>query len=326
MGPVRRRRAIAEAARAAGLGEIVRIHRGHARVQVLWALVAIGSVPAAIVTLIQRSENSTTWQWPMLGWALLAGLAYLWTHLGPTLDGRQWIGVAQGGLVGWTSRQVWTATWAEAPDRRVEATCCAGDVRASIRRHAPAGQWTSRRLALLALVVLTTAAATWFAAVPIAATYLVGERPMTTGQFARMCEKGRSFGRTAAYTGSAPHPAVVFEASGGGYTSDPVVEPDQVQLVGCAVLVDTGKALKSCAYEGGHHTESVQGRYRVDLYEAQTAAFVGTVRVDGSDSDECSPVIRVPLSEPRNSTSSTVLGPTNESYRALLAPFVEASR
>ncbi|WP_410641560.1 hypothetical protein [Amycolatopsis sp. lyj-346] len=329
MGPRQRRRKLAEAAQSAGLGALVRIHRGHRAgivVSVLVFLVVVGSVPAGIVTTILRYEDSTTWPWPLLLWSALAGITFLVVHVGPVFDGRHWIGVAHGGLVRWQRGAVRTATWAEAGNLRTDSVCCAGDLRTSIRRGAPVGAWTGRRIAGLTVTVLATAVATWFAAVPIGAHILLGERPRTVEQLARMCQGGHSFGRTAAYEGPAPHPAVVFTTNGfDSYRPVPDTDAATVQLVGCAVLIGQGKAIDSCDYEGGYHRETYQGRYLVEVYEAQTARHVGSFRLDGKGPEQasaaCSPSILVPESGSIQSDRSYT-EPDDDSYRAHLAPFV----
>ncbi|HET6703961.1 hypothetical protein [Amycolatopsis sp.] len=330
MGPRQRRRELAEAAQSAGLGALVRIHRGHgagAVVAGLGLVVAIGSVPTAIAVLIMRSEAVTTWQWPLLLWSALAGLAFLAGHVGPVSGGRRWVGVAHGGLVTWQRGSVRTAKWAEAGGLPADGVCCAGDLRAAIERRAAVGTWTRRRLTGLTVTVLATAAATWFTAVPIAAHVLLGERPLKVAQLARMCEGGRSFGRTAAYEGAAPHPAVVFTTAGfGGYEPVSDDEVATVQLVGCAVLIGEGPAIKSCDYEGGYHRETYQGRYLVEVYEAQTARHVGSFRIDGPGPDQleakCAPSILVPESGDVQSDRAHT-DPDEGTYRTHLAPFVD---
>ncbi|MFD8499067.1 hypothetical protein [Amycolatopsis sp. NPDC059657] len=103
------------------------------------------------------------------------------------------------------------------------------------------------------------------------------------------------------------------------------VEPDEVQLVGCALLVGTGKEFDTCAYEGGYHHETFQGLYRVDVYEAQTAKYVGSFHIDGKDSDDCSPIMWFSRSTPPKSTTRTALSPPDDRCRAMPAPFVGAS-
>ncbi|WP_206789061.1 hypothetical protein [Amycolatopsis sp. MtRt-6] len=330
MEPRQRRRKLAEAARSAGLGELVRIHRGHgggAVVTGLGVVVAIGSVPAGIATLIMLSEAVTTWQWPLLLWSALAGLTYLVGHVGPVSGGRRWVGVAHGGLVTWQRGSVRTATWAEARDVPAHGVCCAGDLRAAIERRAAVGTWTRRRITGLTVTVLATAAATWFAAVPIAAHVLLGERPLKVAQLARMCEGGRSFGRTAAYEGAAPHPAVVFDTAGfSHYEPVPDTEVATVQLVGCAVLIGEGPAIKGCDYQGDYHRATYQGRYLVEVYEAQTARHVGSFRIDGPGPDhvpaECPPSILVPKSGGIQSDRAHT-EPDAATYRTHLAPVVD---
>lgn len=186
-----------------------------------------------------------------------------------------------------------------------------------------------RRLTVLTVTVLATAAAIWFAAIPIGARLLLGERPSTTAELARMCEGGRSFGQAAAYEGSAPHPAVVFNASThSGYTPIQDAEAATVQLVGCAVLIGEGKWLESCDYRSvlspgservDYHLDKYQGRYLVDVYEAQTARHVGSFRLDGAASAECSQGALI-VEEGQSDRFRTE--PDDDSYRTHLAQFV----
>ena len=328
-----RRRAIAEAARAAGLGELVRIHRGHregAAITVLWCAVLGGSIPAGIAAVILRSEDSPIWQWPLLAWATLAGVTFLLSH-----TRRHLVGVAHGGVVRWRRGSVSAATWAEAGTFETDHVCSSGDLRASITQGVPVGAWTRRRITGLTVTVLATAAATWFAAIPIAAHFLLGERPVKTAQFARMCEGGRSFGQAAAYAGSAPHPAVVFNAGSPYWDYAPVPDDEAaaVQLVGCAVLIGEGKALAGCDYQQGYssgstrsdyHLDIYQGRYLVDVYEAQTARHVGSFRLDGAASAECSQRTLIPGSRLGEGQSDRIrTDPDDDSYRSHLASFVD---
>ncbi len=330
----RRRQAIADAARAAGLGEIVRVHREHSDLGVavaLWFLASVGSVPAVIVSLIMLSEDSTTWQWPLLACATAMGVAYLMTHVGPARAGRQWVAVADGGLVMWSRHFVRTFAWDEAQGIDVGSACNLGDLRNSIALRRPVGAWTPRRVTGLTITGLVTAAAVWFTAVPIVLHVLVGERPTDLAHFARMCDGGPPFGRTAAYEGPAPHPIAVYSESPGDFpdfhNGEPPPEPDTVQLVGCARL--TGKAspnvLKTCSYEGGHGWETYQGRYRIDVYEARTGRAVTSFDLDGIGPDDiggtCPPFISVPKNA-KGDSNTHHSEPSSDSYRAKLGPLV----
>lgn len=281
MGPGQRRRAIRAEAEAAGLGKVVRIHRQHSTVTLgLWFLVVPGAIAAAITTIILRYEHSTIWQWPLLGWSVLVGLAVLGTHFGPVFGGRSWVAVAEGGVVVWQGGSGWTATWAEAPRLDEDAMCGAGDLEYARSRRAPVGAWTSRRVASLTVLTLFAVAAVWFTAVPIARNYLAGDVPATADQLSRLCDGGRAFGRTAAYAGPAPHPVVVFAEGSSSYASAPKGDAASVQLVGC-VVVTGGEPAGHCDYEDGYRTERYHGRYRVDVVEARTGRAVGSFPIEG---------------------------------------------
>ncbi|NBH03492.1 hypothetical protein [Amycolatopsis sp. SID8362] len=332
MASRQRRRKLAEAAQSAGLGPLVRIHRGHGAGPVVFGLgivVAVGSVPVAIATIIMRTVDVTTWQWPMLLWSALVGLFFLSVHVGPLPGGRRWVAVADGGLVTWQGGAVRTQTWAEAGSLQANVVCCAGDLQAAIRRRSPVPPWTLRRVVCLTVTAIATAAATWYAAVPIAAHVALGERPLKVAQLARICQGGSAFGRAASYEGAAPHPAVVFTSDGDyGYEPMPDSSADTVQLVGCSALIGEGQPMNNCDYEGGYHRETYQGRYQVEVYEAQTARHVGTFRIDGKGPDataaECSPSIWVPESGGIASDRSPT-NPEDSSYHAHLAPFVDGA-
>ncbi|MFJ1768163.1 hypothetical protein ACIOD2_48145 [Amycolatopsis sp. NPDC088138] len=282
MGPGRRRRAIRDAAGAAGLGKVVRIHRKHSGgVAIgLWVLTVVGAVVAVIATIILRSEDSTVWQWPLLGWSALAGLAFVVTHVGPVYGGRHWIAVAERGVVVWQRDAGWTATWAEMPALDEDTMCGARDLEEARLRRAPVGAWTPRRITGLTVLTLAAAAAVWFTAVPIARNYLVGDAPAKAGQLGRLCDGGRVFGQAAAYTGPAPHPVVVFGEGSELYSSDPRIDAASVQLVGC-VVVTGGEEAGHCDFEDGYRTESYHGRYRVDVVETRTGRAVGSFPVEG---------------------------------------------
>ncbi|GHG32083.1 hypothetical protein GCM10017567_60320 [Amycolatopsis bullii] len=286
MGPVQRRRALRDAARAAGLGNVVRIHRGHSvgAAVVLGFLAVPAAIAAVIATIVLRSEDSTVWQWPLLGLSALAGLIVLAAHVFPVPDGRHWIAAAEGGVVVWQRDAGWAATWAEAPQLD-EGTVCGGrDLTAARLRRSPVGAWTPRRITSWTLLALSGAAAVWFTAVPIARNYLVGDLPAKAGQLARLCDGGRPFGRAAAYAGPAPHPVVVFAEGDERYASDPHADPAAVQLVGCVVITG-GVVVDHCDYERGYRTEAVRGTYRVDVVEARTGRALGSFPIAGGRRD-----------------------------------------
>jgi hypothetical protein len=292
---------------------------------VLWMPAVLSAPPAAIASIIMWSENSTTWQWPLFAWAALAGLAYLGVHVGPVLDGRRWVAVADGGLVVWYRDCVETFPWDEARGVDVGRVCNLGDVRDSIAQGRPVGARTRRRITGLTITGLVTAVAVWFTAVPMAQNVFVGERPTDLTHFARTCDGGRPFGRTAAYAGPAPHPVALYVGLGNfpDYVSDPRPEPDAVQLVGCVRLI--GKVspgpIEVCRYTEGHTSETYQGRYRVDIYEARTGRQVTSFNLDGDADDTCSRSILVER-DAEGGTSKFHTHPSRESYRAQLDPLV----
>ncbi|MEU8638931.1 hypothetical protein AB0C38_42645 [Amycolatopsis sp. NPDC048633] len=323
MGPGRRRRAIRDAAGAAGLGTVVRIHRKHSAVaNALWFLVVPGAIAAAIATIILRSEDSTIWQWPLLGWSALVGLAVLVAHFGPVPGGRHWVAVAERGVVVWQRDAGWTATWAETPQLDEGSMCGARDLEAARFRRAPVGAWTPRRITSLTVLTLFTVAAVGFTAVPIARNYLVGDVPAKAGQLNRLCDGGRAFGQAAAYAGPAPHPVVVFAEGSSRYASDPKGEAASVQLVGC-VVVTGGDLVKQCDYEDGYRTERYRGRYRVDVVEARTGRSVGSFPVEGGKlGSGCGERLFVPSSETGHKVRKDYDLPDEENLGAHLAGFV----
>ncbi|MBE1496251.1 hypothetical protein H4696_003351 [Amycolatopsis lexingtonensis] len=323
MSPGRRRQAIRDAARAAGLGEVVRIHRSHSGVAIgLWVLAGIGAVVAVIVTIILRYEQSTIWQWPLLAWSALVGLAVLVTHFGPVHGGRHWIAVAEGGVVVWQRDSGWTATWAETPQLNEDTMCGAGDLATSRLRRAPVGAWTARRITSLAALTLFGAAAVWFTAVPVARNYLVGDAPAKTDQLARLCDGGRAFGSTAAYEGAAPHPVVVFAEGTERYSSAPKGDPAAVQLVGCVVITG-GREAGHCDYEDGYTTVDYRGQYRVDVVEAHTGRLVGSFPIEaGKARSGCGERLLVPASEADTKRRKDYDLPESENLGTHLSPFV----
>ncbi|MCO1578875.1 hypothetical protein M8C13_24270 [Crossiella sp. SN42] len=332
MGRTRRREAIAAAARAAGLGELVRLHRGHGNTAVARAVaiaVGVGALPVWIATFVLWKDHDTTWQWPLLVWACLAGFAYLLLHLGPVRGGRHWVGLAQHGLVLWsgdrTGDTVKTVTWAEANVLGNTRVCGRGDLRASILRGAPVGPWSGRRITVAAAIALATAAMMFFVAVPIAAHLVVGERPHAPFQLARVCQGGEGFGGSTGYRGPGPHPAVVFGADGSwDYSSVPEVQAAEVQLVGCVARVERGPLLRACSYERGYFQSLYLGRYLVTVVEVRTGRVVGSFSLDGErpeqSSLECAHRIIVHSSQDPVSYTE----PAQGSYRAELARFVDA--
>lgn len=323
MGPGRRRRAIRDAAGDAGLGRVVRIHRRHSGVAVgLWVLAGVGAVVAVIATLILLSERSTIWQWPLLGWSALVGLAFLVAHLGPVYGGRHWVAVAERGVVVWNHDSVWTATWAEAPRLDEDSMCGARDLEDARLRRAPVGAWTPRRITSLAVLTLFTVAAVWFTAVPIARNYLVGDAPAKAGQLSRLCDGGRPFGRAVSYAGPAPHPVVVFAEGSEQYSSDPRIDAASVQLVGCVVITGGVKA-GQCDYEDGYRRDSYRGQYRVDVVEARTGRAVGSFPIEGGKlASGCGERIFVPSSETGDKLRKVYDIPDRENLRSHLTGFV----
>lgn len=324
MGPAQRRRAIRDAAHAAGLGNVVRIHRSHSVgvAVALWCLVVPAAIAAVIATIILRNEDSTIWQWPLLGLSALVGLAVLATHVGPVAGGRHWIAVADRGVVVWQRDAGWTAVWAEVPQLDEDAMCGGRDLADARLRRSPVGAWTSRRITSLTLLVVSGAAAVWFTAVPLARNYLVGDVPVKADQLSRLCDGGRPFGQTAAYTGPAPHPIVVFAEGAELYSSDPHVNPAAVQLVGCVVITG-GVAVGGCAYEQGYRTEAVRGTYRVDIVESRTGRPAGTFPIEGGKSDRgCGEALLVPPDKAGEKLRKDYDLPDPETLGTRLAGFV----
>jgi hypothetical protein len=326
MGPGRRRRAIRAAADAAGLGKVVRIHRKHSAVaNGLWFLVVPGAIAAVIATIILRSEDSTIWQWPLLGWSALVGLAILVTHVGPVPGGRHWVAVAERGVVVWQRDSGWTATWAETPPLDEGSMCGARDLEDARFRRAPVGAWTPRRVTSLTVLTLFTVAAVGFTAVPIARNHLVGDAPAKADQLSRLCDGGRPFGQAVSYAGPAPHPVVVFAEGSERYASDPEIDAASVQLVGCVVVLG-GDLVGHCDYEDGYQTNAYRGRYRVDVVEARTGGPVGSFPIEGDENiPDCGEQLFVPSSETDHKVRKDYDFPDRENLGAHLAPFVDGA-
>jgi len=327
MGPAQRRRAIRDAAHAAGLGNVVRIHRSHSVgvAVALWCLTVPAAIAAVMATIVLRSEDSTIWQWPLLGSSALVGLTVLATHVGPVPGGRHWIAAAEGGVVVWQRDAGWTATWAEAPQLD-EGTMCGGRDLADARlRRSPVGAWTPRRVTSLTSLALFGAAAVWFTAVPIARNYLVGDLPAKADQLGRLCDGGRPFGRTAAYAGPAPHPVVVFAEGAERYSSDPHGDPEAVQLVGCVVITG-GVAVEHCDYERGYRTEAFRGTYRVDVVESRTGRPAGSFPIEGGRRDRgCGERLLVPSDKAGEKLRKDYDLPDPETLGAHLTGFVSGT-
>jgi hypothetical protein len=306
-----RRRQIADAAREAGLGAVVRVHRGHVPIAegVLGKLATAMFIAAALAgwgATALRSADSTAWQWPLLAWCAAAATAYLWVHLGPVRGGRRWVGVAECGLVVWTNGHARARTWDEVTSADTRQICDSGEVRAAVNRRGPAGAWSPRRSIEVTATVVTTAAAIWFTLVPIALTVALGAQPTALAQFTRMCHGGGPFGRGAPYAGPAPHPTVVYTETDrlDPYRDDPDPEPGAVQLVGCVRADGVAPATPvDCEYAGGSTRKVLQGRYRLDVYEARTGRVAASFAFEGYQPG-CSPVI----------TESAGTGPTSSTY------------
>ncbi|MFI9379813.1 hypothetical protein [Kutzneria sp. NPDC052558] len=321
MGPLQRRRAIREAAREAGLGEVVRIHRSYSRALAvgLWALVVVSFVVAVIMTIIQVYEGSTTWQWPLLGWSLLVGLALVLPQVGPMFGGRHWVGVARGGLVFWERDSVWTATWADAPRLEESSLCGVRDVEDSRLRRAPVGAWTSRRVGGLGAIAVFAVVATLFTAVPIVRNYVIGDQPAKVDQLQRLCQGGRAFGQSASYDSEAPHPVVAFGDGTQLYSSDPRVEPASVELVACVDAIG-GQLVKRCEYQSSYTRTLYDGQFRVRVFEARTGRLLGSLTTEGSKfNGNCAPMIWTPDDEKSEDVFNY---PDEEILRSRLAPFV----
>jgi hypothetical protein len=190
------------------------------------------------------------------------------------------------------------------------ATCSSTDLLIALRARHPVPAWTARRTTGLAAQAVV-AAALVILAVPLARIAVLGP-PATYADLFRTCTGGGGLGQAAEYSGEGTHPMLLYiEHSGGlgfidypdeGFPDAELANPlakrdlNTVQLVACAHLDGEGVALTGCSYSGNTNFETVQGRYRVDVYEANTGREVTSATVLGSvEADkDCRPLVNVP--------------------------------
>ncbi len=102
----------------------------------------------------------------------------------------------------------------------------------------------------------------------------------------------------AAYTGSGPHPVMVFaKADDVGLDAvdlddaapaqwRPQLDGTTVQLVACLDSVDSGPKITDCRFSDGS-VPLYQGRYKGTLFEARTGKKVASIAVDGVTTPTC---------------------------------------
>ncbi|MDT7728700.1 MAG: hypothetical protein QOI21_5276 [Actinomycetota bacterium] len=203
------------------------------------------------------------------------------------------------------------------------ATCCRTDLLAAARARRPVSAWTRGRAAGLAAQAVV-AVVLVISAVPLARDAVLGP-PVTYADISRTCTGGGGHGQAAGYSGAGPHPMLLYAEHSGGVgfidypeegfpdaaLADPPAKPDlnTAQLVACARLDGAAASLSGCSYTGDTRYDTVQGRYRVEVYEIRTGREVASATVTGSiDVDKgCTPVINVPQGQiGMNNVSATL--------------------
>lgn len=342
-----RRRAIQEAADAAGLGRVVRVHRQHRPSGNAAIAAGFGVFFAVIATFYLVLAKSPLWPLPGFLAALLIGCVLLAVHVGPVRGGRHWFATAEGGLLVWSpGKDVVIAPYdglvvheragkvqaasrtrpatTVAPETRLTwpdglggerslvlpATCSSKDLLTAARTRRPAPAWSPGRITGLAAQAVVAVVLVFFA-VPLARDAVLG-LPVTYEALGQLCTGGGGQGQADDYSGAGPHPMLLYvEHSGGlgfiGYPEDGFPDPDlahsitdpdlnTVQLVACAHIDGAGASLAGCSYSGNTQYETVQGRYRVDVFETRTGRKVTSATVLGStEADkDCRPLVNVP--------------------------------
>jgi hypothetical protein len=312
----RTRQAMAEYAREAGFGRVVRVHRplrGSWLVVSLVMAVVLG-VPAAGFALL--IVDPWLWRWPVLGLAALVALliaARRWGPPGPREELR-WFVVAERGLMvlTWDSVKValpWESVsvdrvmavrrivWSDGEDQAV-AVVGRRDLLAAVERGGRIASWTPRRFARTATLGVAAALVAVFVVVPVALDVVLGQRPHELTDLAEVCA-GEGIGRAAAYEGDGPHPIAVFgdhptpEYSAGA-------QADTVQLVGCqrSTSGSAPEATASCSYEGGYTLTIRQGTYEITVREARTGRVLAVVDIDGERTTDCLDALYVRTDDP----------------------------
>lgn len=201
-------------------------------------------------------------------------------------------------------------------------TCSSADLLIALRARHPVPAWAARRTTGVAAQAVV-AVVLVILAVPLARIAVLGP-PATYADLFRTCAGGGGLGQAAEYSGEGPHPMLLYiEHSGGlgfidypdeGFPDPALASPpskpdlDTVQLVACAHLDGEGATLAGCSYSGNTDYETVQGRYRVEVYEANTGREVTSATVlGGMDADkDCKPLVDVPQGKAgRDNVSAT---------------------
>ncbi|KAA9158561.1 hypothetical protein FPZ12_022225 [Amycolatopsis acidicola] len=107
------------------------------------------------------------------------------------------------------------------------------------------------------------------------------------------------FPDTAGYTGSGPHPIVMFDhgeaddvnqmhpdTGVADYWSGDDLDPHDVQLIACLDAPDDGQYLTDCDFNGDS-LKLYQGEYDFTVYEAKTGKEVGSGEIAGSTNPDC---------------------------------------
>jgi hypothetical protein len=308
----RTRQAMAEHAREAGFGRVVRVHRplSSSWLYVVFVLAVVFGVPVAGVALLMI--DPWLWRWPVLCLAVLVALMIAVRRWGPSgpREEQRWFVVAEHGLVvlTWDSVEValpWDSVsverdmgmrrivWSDQEAPPSNHVVGRRDLLAAVERGGRLASWTPRRFARTATLGVAAALVAVFVVVPVALDVVLGPRPHELADLAEVCA-GDGIGRAAAYEGEAPHPIAVFgdhptpEYSAGA-------PADTVQLVGCqrSTSGSAPDATATCSYEGGHTLTIFQGTYEITVREARTARVVAVVGIDGERTTDCLEVLHV---------------------------------
>jgi hypothetical protein len=305
-------RAIANATERAGLGSPIRVYRGIAGGAGVATLLTSATVAVPVVIF----SGALEWRLVVLAYAALVALVLAWLRWG-TLRNGHWFVVAEGGVLVWLTpigSTVAAVPWPEVRDGPVFAGR-PRSLRRVLQRQEPGRAWPVTGVLTAAAVALLG----WFVVVPLVREPVRAEVP-TTNDLARLCDGGDGFRSLPRYSGSGPHPVIVFLGGAVAYpliTSPPA--HDTVQLVGCAEPAGfaSPEAIATCRYDLGVATV-YRGRYRLEVYAAHTGHLVDRLTVDAGPSTGSCPLTEVFVDG--QDTTSRNSTPNDLDFAAVLKP------
>ncbi|GAA2399180.1 hypothetical protein [Streptomyces coeruleofuscus] len=355
MGEWRLRRSLPRLARQAGLGEVHRVHHERRSVPVL--LIAKLGLDWAMVLCLVKALSELDMDPGARPIAVLLWLAVSWGALAYWLlvrDGRRWFAVCDGGLlagtagtgtiaIAWDAVQGLTSahgpgirhgslrlSWLDGGKQRYVTFRIMTDRDAlaeAVEDKHPVPVPPHRRILAGPGIVAVASVVAWALTLSPLADIVMASRPYYLRDLASLCaqataDSGAAYPESAAYSPSAPHPAVLFAEE---HDLDPVVtstgtgsgtpDPDDVQLVACSRLerrtYDT-----TCAFSHGLSVSYYRARYRVEVYEARTGRRVTGRTLDADNHLFCGGIRE--LDGKGGGHEEEVSVPSREDYQLIL--------